>query len=210
VHDDLSYKRNLVSIDPSLSEISGTGTLSFEAFTNVEVVMTTKDTGDNYYTTGGETIYVEIHNECILASDWSWPEVASAKQILASPIVAQLDDDGAGIYSYTYQLPLDGTVTIFLYHINTNGFEVILYENIDFTGASLTQSWTQIDKLFIDSDFPDGSRATSSGEFSCSIIPQTSETYTFYVYANDDASITISKLFIKSLTPKSPIKIFIV
>lgn len=62
-------KRNL-AIDLSQSTITGTGVQALVAFQTVTVTVTAKDSSGNNIGSGGQTLKVEVHNECTLDSNY--------------------------------------------------------------------------------------------------------------------------------------------
>lgn len=120
-------------IDPTQSDITGTGVQNLQAFDTVTVTVTAKDSSGNLIGTGGSILTIEVHNECTLDIDLVCTEVIGATQVLASPIVANMTDNSDGTYDYSYSVNLNGKVTVFVYEVT--GVVGYYYGTVDWTGS---------------------------------------------------------------------------
>ena len=108
-HFDMKgVSRRLTGVtDPIKSVVSGNGTSNVIAFQTYRVMVTAKDgTGANIGH-GGDIFYIGIFNQCTPNSDFTWTEVSSARQVLSSPIVTKMSDNGDGTYYYDYSVLFD-------------------------------------------------------------------------------------------------------
>lgn len=67
-------------------------------------------------TVGGEDFYLRVVNECsITASNFGCDIITAAAYPLQSDFHTKMTDHGNGIYTATYNLKLNGTVTLYVY-----------------------------------------------------------------------------------------------
>lgn len=191
VSSGVNHKRNL-SIDLSMCTITGTGVNSLTAYDTVTVTVTAKDSGGINIGTGGETLTIEVHNECTLDSDYYWTEVPGATQVLTSPLVANMTDNGDGTYSYSYSVDLDGIVTVFVY--KESYITGVFYDNVAFGGTSITKTITTL--TVAASDFNDNSLGTASAQFYFSLIVPETNSYTFDGIFSDEFNMTLGNTWL--------------
>ena len=198
--DQLSYNqfylsrttRNLTSTtDPIKSVVSGNGTLSVVAFQTYRITVTAKDSTDANIGHGGDTFYVSIYNKCTPNSDFTWTEVVGARQVLNSPIITTMIDNGDGTYYYDYSVQLDGTITV-LVALKQNGVYSIWYNNNLWSGSpSIYNISTKIDY-----DWGTGWITQTRSDlvtviFKFFITVPISDAYTFYTASDDDWSLYV-------------------
>lgn len=173
-------------VDLTQSEVSGTGIQNLIAFVTASVVVTAKDSSGTLITTGGETIYLELHNECTLDSDYNWVDDVGAKQIFSSPVVTTMTDWGNGTYTYDYSIEIDGTVTVFIYQ--TSYVDVKYYGTFDWTGTYYSDNIETLYDDILDSEVPSGNGDHASAEYRFNLTAPYSETFDFRIFYNDNGS----------------------
>lgn len=183
-----NHKRNL-SIDLSMSTISGSGVVSVTAYNTVTIVVTAKDSSGTPIGVGGETLIAEVHNEWTLDADYYWTEVASARQVLSSPLVGTMTDNADGTYSYTYSVTLDGIVTVFVY--KESHITGVFYNSATLTGTTNTIELNDLQNAIAASNFPHNSVIAASAEYFFTLVAPDSNTYTFTANYNDAFNMTL-------------------
>lgn len=101
------------------------------------VTVTAKDASGTTITTGGDHFVIEIYNEWTQAANFAWNVVGGATQVISSPIISRMNDNGDGTYYYDYTLSTEGKVTIQIILV-TNGVTMDYYPNAGWTGSPTT------------------------------------------------------------------------
>ena len=181
-------KRELASItDSTKSVVSGNGTSNVIAFQTYRVMVTAKDgTGANIGH-GGNIFHIGIFNQCTPNSDLTWTEVSSARQVLSSPIVTKMNENGDGTYYYyDYSVQLDGIITVQVV-LKNNGAYSTWYDNNSWSGSPSVYNLSSI----IDYNWGTILITPSSGDFVTAIFKleikaPTTDSYTFCTFSDDD------------------------
>ena len=179
--NDMNYtNRELASIvDSTKSVVSGNGTSTVITFQTYRVMATAKDgTGANIGH-GGDIFYIGIFNQCTPNSDLTWTEVPSARQVLSSPIITTMNDNGDGTYYYDYSVQLDGIITVQVV-LKNNGAYSTWYDNNSWSGSPSVYNLSST----IDYNWSSGLITPSSGDFVTAIFKleikaPTTDSYTF-------------------------------
>lgn len=162
--------------------------------------MTAKDSFGNNIGSGGDSLVVEIHNECVLDSGFYCTEVSGARQILSSPIVSSMTDNGDGTYDYSYYVDLDGVVTVFVYQ--EGSIFATYYDELLFAGNVYTQYISNLSNSIQAAYFIDGSVASASARFTFTFYIPTDGWYYFTGAFNDRGNFTLGKFKILNFYSK--------
>jgi hypothetical protein len=132
----VNSKRNLSSVDPSQSVVSGDGLgPSIKALKSYTINLVAKDSSGNNIGFGGETFVIDIRNKCTIFGIQSCDTDYSAKLPLSSAVTGTMIDNGDGTYSYTYILEQSGVVSI-LIALQIPGVYGEFYQSDQFTSPS--------------------------------------------------------------------------
>ena len=177
--------------DPAKSVVLGNGTLSVVSFQTYRIIVTAKDSTGTNISHGGDTFYIRIANKCTPNSDFTWTEVSGTKQVLSSPIVTTMIDNGDGTYYYDYSVQLDGTITV-LVALKQNGAYSTWYNNKSWSGSPSIYNVSST----IDYDWGTGLITPTKSDlvtvlFSFMITVPISDAYTFYTTSDDDWSLYV-------------------
>ena len=153
--------------------------------------MTAKDSTGINIGHGGDTFYIRISNECTPDSDFTWTEVSGARQVLSSPIITTMIDNGDGMYYYDYSVQLDGTITVMI-ALKQNGAYSNWYNNNLWSGSPSIYNISTT----IDYDWGNGLITPTRFDlvtvvFSFMITVPISDAYTFYTTSDDDWSLYV-------------------
>lgn len=85
------------------------------ALTPAKVIVTAKDSSGNALTTGGDTFFVMITNQCTKENTYICLVNSGAANTLSAPIQGVMTDHTNGTYSYTYTLTVTGKIEIVKY-----------------------------------------------------------------------------------------------
>jgi hypothetical protein len=158
--------------------VSGNGTVKVMPFVNQRVEVIARDSFGVALTTGGAHFRIEIYNECNPTSDYQWVEVGGAIQVLSSPIISDMQDNGDGTYYYDYTLTREGPVIVQVILL-TNGLTMNCYPNPSWSGSPTVS--TSVNNL--DIQWGQGSPFSQNDYFSWTFIgyfqSPTTETYRF-------------------------------
>ena len=126
--------------------ISGTGTLNihtylgtttFEINTPVTITVTSKDSSGANLSTGGKIIYVEISNLCTKGANFAWVPNSGTKISTSTRMTDNLD----GTYTYNYQVPMPGTITVSVLLYTQGGVYSEYFPNIYKSGNNVYKSF---------------------------------------------------------------------
>lgn len=129
-------KRSLLgSLDPAKSEVTGLGVTSpLLVSTNYDILVTARDSLGARITTGGERVFISITDHCTRTAKMTCSRVAASPSVLASPVHAQMTDNGDGTYSYSVNIGSPGRVTIAVIVVHKIGIQEEYFDNTSLTG----------------------------------------------------------------------------
>ena len=102
-------------------------------------------------------------------------------------------DNGNGSYSYTYSVQLDGAVTVLIQLKTTGNVFAEYYPNSSWSGSVSKANYTStLDMDWGGGDIISGFSDNVSAYFVTWLKPQTTETYTIYLVADDGSSLWVN------------------
>ena len=146
---------------PTHSVVSGTGIGTIEAFVDAQVNILAKDSTGANMGTGGDIFSLEVANHCQVSNNFECVDVASSTNILDNTLITTMTDNRDGTYLSTYNIPIDGIVTVSVFLIQVGGAYVEYFENLYMDG---TPAKSGIDPR-IDHDWGTGLITSSATDF---------------------------------------------
>ena len=145
MHRNLQTAMDLVKSKVTVSSAS--------VYTNSEVVITATafSAANVRITTGGEKLFVEVHNECALDALKLCNELQSSTKSLNKTATLALTDHSNGTYSARYVTgTIEGKITFVVYKERDTGVPVYgyVYSNPNWTGVPVTSKTMSQFKIF--------------------------------------------------------------
>ena len=173
-------------MSPTDSVVSGTGIGTIEAFVDAQVNVLAKDSTPADLGTGGDILSLEVANHCQVTNNFECVEVNPDTNILDNTLITTMTDNGDGTYSATYNVPIDGTVTVSVFLMQVGGAYVEYFENLYMDG---TPAASGIDPR-IDHDWGTGLITSSATDFVSArwytkVRAPTTEDISFTIEADD-------------------------
>jgi len=175
------------------SQITGNGTVSVIAFQTNRVTVIAKDSAGNNIGTGGDVFRIGIFNQCTPTGYFDCAQVPGSKNIVGSPIIANMADVGDGSYYYDYAVQLDGVLTIQVLLLTPN-IKGEFFNNDNWSGTPAVTNYTKT----IDYDWGDGNITPQrddnvTAKFSFTLRPPATNLYTIRIQPDGNG---IAKLYL--------------
>ena len=153
--------------------------------------MTAKDSSGANINTGGEVIYVEISNACTKGVNFAW--VADSGTKISKR--AQMADNSDGTYTYNYQVPMPGTITVAVLLYTQGGVYNEFFKNTNESGNNeYIGTWSTINLQYgIQTIYP-GRQENLSANFYFQFKSPTTGPLTFTVSVDDTMYMYIGNI----------------
>ena len=156
--------------------------------------MTAKDSSGANINTGGEVIYVEISNSCTKGVNFAWVPDSGTKISTR----AQMADNSDGTYTYNYQVPMPGTITVAVLLYTQGGVYNEFFPNTNESGNNEDRgTWPTINLQYGVQNVYLTRKEDLSVNFYFRFKSPTTGPLTFTVSVDDTMSMYIGKLILK-------------